>query len=142
MVKDESKVFIDSDAFIGLNDSSDALYKKAMLISQILLDHSAQLYTGTNVISEVTTILSQRIGHSHAVSFLKMIRTSNITILHPEPKLVMEAEDIFAQQKSKNVSYADCVSFALMKKSGIEIAFSYDRDFKKNGFKLISEFLN
>lgn len=131
------EVFVDADALIGLNDRFDAHHKTAIQISQRLEADNTPLITGTNIISEVTTLLSQRLGHAKAVDFLNELRSGTTRIVHPTELVVFEAEEIFRKQRSKNVSYSDCLSFAIMRDRGINLAFSFDQDFTKNGFKLI-----
>lgn len=141
MVRDDvgDKVFIDSDAFIALNDASDNLHEKAEELSVFLVQKQTALYTSTNVVLEVATMLSQRFGHAKGVNFLKMIRGGELTVVHPTEEIILTAEEIFKKQTSKNVSYSDCVSIAVMSDLEIETVFSFDRDFKKNNLNLLIE---
>lgn len=131
-----SSVFVDSDIFIALNDCSESNHTKAEKAAQVLFDKKIRLVTATNVLLETATLLSQRISHDKAISFLRELRSSEMLIEHPKVETILHAEQIFIRQTSKNVSYSDCVSFAIMRESGINVAFSFDRDFKKNGFSL------
>jgi uncharacterized protein len=133
------EIFIDSDAFIALNDTSDSLHKKATKTIELLVKKRSHLYTSTHIILEVTTIISQHIGHNQAINFLELVRDGNITILHLTKETVLNGEKIFKKQTSKNVSLADCWSFSIMNHLNIKEAFTFDKDFKKNGFTLITE---
>ena len=134
-------IFVDADVLIGLNDNFDPLHEKAIQLSKVLYKKSVSLVTGTNILIEVVTLLSQRLGHKKAVEFLAELRSGNTKVIHPSQETVFEAEEIFKRQTSKNVSYSDCVSFAIMRDQKIRVAFSFDRDFKKNGFTLLEEYL-
>lgn len=133
------QVFVDSNVFIALNDPTDSLHNRATKLSSYLSKKHIQFFTSTNVLLESVTLLSQRLSHQEAVDFLDSVRTGSITIIHPNESLVFEGEEIFRKQKSKNVSYADCLSFAIMQEREIRYAFSFNQDFAKNGFKLIED---
>lgn len=133
------RVFVDSDSFIALNNSLDPLHKRAAKLSAMLQEKKFELATSTNVLLEATTLLSQRSSHAIAVGFLDFVRSGIIDVIHPTELLIFEAEELFRAQRSKNVSYSDCLSFAVMNDQKIRIAFSFDRDFKKNGFSLLEE---
>lgn len=143
MVKGEDRksIFIESSAFVALNDSSDILHDQADAISESLYNKQVTFLTGTNVLLEVVTLLSQRASHKEAVAFLELIRNSSTTIIHPDEELILKAEELFKQQTSKNVSYSDCVSFAMMRERHVNIVFSFDHGYKKNGFNLIADAL-
>jgi len=38
----------------------------------------------------------------------------------------------------KEISFTDCVSFAIMRRVGIRTAFTFDRHFRDAGFQIIS----
>ena len=134
-----TKFFIDTDAFIALNDESDLLHQKANKIWQklALLKEKYSAYTSTNVLLETLTIVSQRLGKMKAIQLLGELRSGAFIVIHPSESTVFEAEKIFCRIKSKNVSYADCLSFAVMKQKKINLIFSFDKDFKKMGFSLL-----
>jgi predicted nucleic acid-binding protein len=47
----------------------------------------------------------------------------------------LAALDLFEKLGDQEVSYTDCVSFALMRQAGIGRAFSFDRHFDLLGFE-------
>lgn len=129
------KIFIDTDALIALNDSSDLLHKKALKTLKKISQFDFIPYLSTNILLESLTIVSQRIGKKQAILLLKELRSGKYTVVHPNEKLVFTAEEIFKSIKSKNVSYSDCLSFAIARAHGIEWVFSFDLHFRKQGFK-------
>lgn len=132
--------FIDTDVLVAINDKSDALHQKANKTWQALALKAEQysVYTSTNVLLETLTIVSQRLGKKKAIQLLEELRSGAFIVIHPSEETVLEAEKIFCQIKSKNISYADCLSFAIMREQKMKLVFSFDRDFKKMGFKLLS----
>ena len=130
-------IFIDSDVLIGLHYVHDALHKQAIeLFSHVsLTDYNS--YLSWNVILETLTVVSQRISKPYAIELLSEFRSGKYTVIHPNEELISSAEEIFRSIRSKNVSYSDCVSFAVMRRYGIEWTFSFDLHFKKMGFKRV-----
>lgn len=127
--------YIDADALYALHDRSDILYPQAVtLISQLMKDNPT-LYLGTNIMFEVLTMLRQRVSKQEAVDLLDDLRSSKYIIIHPDEKIIEHAEMLFRKIASKNTSYSDCVSFAIMKHHHLKWVFSFDEDFKKQGFK-------
>lgn len=132
-----SDLFVDSSAFIALYNNTDVLHDKAIFHSQKIAQKNANLLTSTNVLMETATVLSMRISHQRALEFLRDVRNGSIEIIHPTVDLIVDAEEIFISQSSKNVSYSDCICFAIMRERGTKNAFSFDKDFERNGFELV-----
>lgn len=132
-----TKIFIDTDVMIALNDADDLSHKKALVLLRKIREKETTSYLTTNILLETLTLISQKIGKSKALDLLIELRSGPYNVIHPDEKLVFLAEEIFKSVKSKNVSYSDCLSFAMMQAYGIEWVFSFDRHFKKQGFKRV-----
>lgn len=94
-------VFIDSDSFIALNDTSDTIHEQAIQLNAMLHEKKTALFTGTNVLMEVATILSQRVSHKKAVEFLQLIRQGVITVIHPDKRAYICSRGNFLQTSIK-----------------------------------------
>jgi len=62
--------------------------------------------------------------------------SSMLTILRPDAEDEISALGYFAKLSNQSVSFADCVSFAPMKKANIGHVFTFDRHFQCAGFKI------
>ena len=60
-------------------------------------------------------------------------------ILRPEAEDEFKALELFRKLGDQQVSFTDCVSFALMRRYGIDKAFGFDRHFVHAGFELWPE---
>lgn len=130
-------IFVDSDALYAANDIDDPLHKKSVKILQYLFPYKPVLTLSTNIIMEVATLISQRISKYKANEVLTEFRSGVYRIIHPDEDLILTAEEIFKSIRSKNVSYSDCISFAVMENYKIDWAFSFDIHFKKQGFRRV-----
>lgn len=130
-------LFIDSSALVALNDKIDADYIRAGTMLSKISSDKFNLYLSTNIFIETLTIISQRVGKEKGIALLDELRSGKYIVIHPDDQLIAQAEDIFRTIKSKNVSYGDCISFAVMRRYGIQWVFSFDIHFKKMGFKRI-----
>ncbi|MBI2617793.1 PIN domain-containing protein [Candidatus Gottesmanbacteria bacterium] len=130
-------LFIDTSALIALHYSQDSSHAKALHILESISQRRCSFYTAVNVLIESLTIISQRVNKHYAVELLDELRSGKYTIVHPSENLISEAETIFRSIRSKNISYSDCISFAVMRMYNIGWVFSFDIHFKKQGFKRI-----
>lgn len=130
-------VFNDSDFLFALYSSNDAHHLQSLKLASLSEQYSFTAYLSLNVVQEVATLLSQRISKNTSLQFLDSIYEADITLIYPDEMLVQKAERIFREVKSKNVSYADCISFAILEQYRIQWVLSFDIHFKKQGFKRV-----
>jgi predicted nucleic acid-binding protein len=82
--------------------------------------------------------LGARLGGRRAAEVARALLASRrYEVLFSDAALIGEALDLMARFADKRLSLADCASFALMRKLGIEVAFSFDRDFRDCGFAML-----
>jgi predicted nucleic acid-binding protein len=78
-----------------------------------------------------------RTSSSHCLSRKHYHKPSRIRKIYSDRVLDEKAEDILRKYQDQDFSYADAVSFAVMKQYGIGQAFSFDEHFITAGFTLI-----
>ena len=128
-------VYSDSDFLFAPHSPHDSHHIKAKKILEKI--HFSTAYISTPIIQEAATLISQRIGKKESIRFLDIIHTGGFVIVYPDEYLIRKGEYIFKSIKSKNVSYADYISFAIMKERSIQWVLSFDIHFKKQGFKRV-----
>lgn len=131
-----SLVFIDASAFIS-SFTLDSTHEKATEIGSKLEKQSAQLITSNMVVSEVLTVLSIKHRKDLAIDFGEYIR-GRIEIAHPGPDHFERAWQIFKREKSKNISFTDCMSLSLVELFRIPTVFSFDKQFRNRGFTVLA----
>lgn len=129
------KIFIDTDFLVALNDADDSLHTKAVRLLKIFSQKTTSAFLSINILLEALTIISQRLGKKRAIGLLDELRSGKYLVVDLDEDLVLAGEEIFRKAKSKNISYSDCLSFAVMKRHKIRFVLSFDVHFKKQGFK-------
>lgn len=132
-------VFVDSNIYVASFDDRDPTHSKAVELEKKITDLNLKPLTSSNIISECLTIISQKLGKPTALKFLKGLGESETEILFVDELIYNQALELFPKIKSKNVSFADCTSFTIMKNRGVKVAFTFDQHFKTQGFKLLGE---
>ncbi|MEX0622120.1 MAG: PIN domain-containing protein [Candidatus Woykebacteria bacterium] len=130
-------IFVDTSAFVALNNPKDPHHKKSLQVSLNLEKESAPFFTTNYILAESYTVISQKVDKEASVYFRENLDL-RIRIVRVGESLEETAWEIFKETRSKNVSYVDCTSFAAMKAFNIKRAFAFDDDFKRAGFSLLT----
>ena len=133
-----SKIFVDTNVFVSIRDTSDSTHNKALGLFEKLEKDSSQLYTSSDVIAETLTVISRKLRKKVANDWFEDFQKSNLIEIFIDQDKHNEARKLFLQTRSKNVSFIDCSSIVAMKSAKISIAFTFDKHFKKLGVKLLS----
>jgi len=127
-------IFIDTSAFLALENRKDQYHKPALMFRDSLLESKESLITSDYVLDESYTIIRLRAGHKIAVRFGEMIQaTGLIEIKYLTKEILREAWHIFKSFSDKEFSFTDCTSFALMESLQIKAAFTFDDHFNQYG---------
>src|SRR3989344_8884122 len=134
-----NNLYLDADVLVGLNVQIDVHHTNAILLLSTVakMKPPPSLYVGFNILLEAFTMISQRERKQQAQKLQSEVRSGRYTIIIPDEELIDRAEELFFSIPSKNVSYSDCMSFAIMEKYKIEYVLSFDIHFKKQGFRRI-----
>ncbi|MGY4707287.1 type II toxin-antitoxin system VapC family toxin [Candidatus Bipolaricaulota sp. J31] len=137
-VKAKPEIFVDTGAWIALAVEDDAHHREAVRVYPELLKRRCRLLTTNLVVAETYILLRRAAGHGAAISFLEMIEASpRIRKIYSTPEFEEKAFQILKRFSDQDFSFTDAVSFAVMRKEGIEEAFAFDRHFRVMGFRLI-----
>jgi predicted nucleic acid-binding protein len=132
-------LFVDTSAWYAVADQSDQYHRGAVAIYPSLLTRYHHLTTTNLVIAETYILIRRSIGHDAGIRFLENIATSpRIRKVYSDSALEERAEKILRKYQDQDFSYADAVSFSVMKQHGIVEAFSFDQHFRTVGFSLVS----
>lgn len=130
-------IFIDTGAFLARYLPRDEHHRKATRSWKALVRREWKCFTSNFVLDETLTSLARRSSYSFAAERGGTLYASKaLQILRPTPDDEHEALLLFEKYADQEVSFTDCVSFALMKRQHIRRAFAFDRHFKDAGFEL------
>ena len=135
-------VFIDSNIFIAELNKDDSLHNRAKAVFRNIENQNLSAVTSNFIINEVITVLSQRINKTTAITFANFIYDSDtaIDIMTINRNIEIKAIEYLKNLKSKNISFCDCATLAVLDLFSIDNLATFDRDFKlKDGnFKIIN----
>jgi uncharacterized protein len=98
-----------------------------------------QKFVTTNLIlAETHAILRRRMGFAISIQLFNSFEKSlRVVYVYSSEELEAEAKAILRNYKDHDFSYANAVSFALMKQRGVTDVFTYDQHFRVMGFRII-----
>ncbi len=128
-MKIDYDLFIDSDAFIGLNYEFDVHHLKSVELFMKAAQLDLRMVTSNLVIIETATVLSNRSGQIAANFFLQSIKSFEQVFVDQD--MYRQALNLFSQQKSRGSSVVDCANVTVMKKYSIPSILSFDKAYKK-----------
>jgi len=130
-------IFVDTGAFLARYDAGDQHHRAAEASWNKLRGATARLLTSNFVLDETITLLGRRCGYRFAADKARRIYASpTFEILRPEAADELRAVELFHKYADHEVSFTDCVNFALIAKRKVREAFAFDRHFHDAGFAL------
>jgi len=125
------RIFIDTSAFLALEDESDEHHKEAILFrDQEQLRGNYEFITTSYILDETLTLIRRRLGILASIDFSKKVRKSQVVkVLSVSDKVEGKAVDLFEKYDDKTFSFTDCVSFAVMRDLDIQEVFAFDEHF-------------
>jgi predicted nucleic acid-binding protein len=128
-------IFVDTGAFLARYVSHDQHHAKARRGWKDLEKAKMQLFTSSIVLDETFTLLARRTSYVFAADRAEAIYASRVlTVLRPDAADEAAALALFRKLADQEVSFTDCVSFALMRRHRLARAFTFDRHFAAAGF--------
>lgn len=129
-------VFVDTSAFIAVLVESDTNHRSARRTFERLLTDSSPMMTHNYVVLETFAVLQTRVGLDCARSFeLDIMPVVFTEWVRPEDHDIGVGAVLAAGRKK--LSLVDCVSFALLRRLGVQHAFAFDRHFAQQGLKMV-----
>ena len=128
-------VFVDTSAWVALADKDDSHHKEAAAGYPSIFKNHKTLVTSNLVVAETYIVLLKELRHKAAIEFLERIKASpRILKICSNENIETEAEGILAKYIDQDFSYADAVSFVIMKRQKIRTSFCFDKHFVTAGF--------
>ena len=130
-------VFVDTSAFYAVLDASDAHHSAAGRIWRGLVEHRSDMVSSNYVLVESFALLQRHLGHEAARAFqTDMLPVVDVQWVDESMHAAGVAALLTAARRQ--LSLVDCVSFELMRRSGLREAFAFDADFGEQGFTCLA----
>ena len=134
------KVIVDADAIVAQVNPNDKHHHAATTISQSLNNMNAQVIYPSTVIAESNAYM-QRVLNSTASAYGTAVVFTNpgVQIAEVGGETLKHAIKYFSPSTSKKNTLFNCIVAAVAEDNNADAIFSFDRFYKKKGFKLASE---
>jgi len=129
-------IFADTSALYALLDASDVNHERSARIWRQIMASEDDVVTTGYVLVETFALVQSRLG----IEAVREFQESVVPVLQVEfvtadvHRLGIAA--LLAAER-RNLSLVDCVSFEVMRDSGIKSAFAFDDHFRRYGFSVV-----
>jgi predicted nucleic acid-binding protein len=128
------RVFNDSSAYLALLDRRDEHHGEAVSILTALAAGHYRAFTTSTIVIEAHALILANLGGDQARAFLRTTTASRTRLIQVRARDVAVARDLLLRYTDKAWSYTDAISFVVMERLGIRLAFTFDDDFSQYGF--------
>jgi uncharacterized protein len=132
------EVFLDTNGWLALLNSSDALHEAATAVWSDLIQGGATIVLTDWIVAETGNGLARTKARQRFPRAVELIRKSPRARLIPVTNSLLRAAlDLYAKRSDKDWGLVDCASILVMQESGITEAVTNDRHFAQAGFKCL-----
>jgi predicted nucleic acid-binding protein len=137
-MRQREAIFVDSGAWIALALSRDPLHARAREQWDLLHGAAAKLHTSVPVVIGTFTCLDRNANRDVALAWKESVcGPGKIGILPCTLRDLEESWAYFRRTDLHKLSAVDATSFAIMRRSGIRLAYAFDHHFAVAGFRLV-----
>lgn len=130
------RVFVDTSAYYALADNDDTNHGAVVTLVQRISRDGIELFVSNFVIAETHTLILNRLGSAAATRVLSSIYAGSAHIVRATEGDETRGREIATQFADKEYSLVDAISFAIMERLHLRVAWSYDHHFQQFGFTL------
>jgi predicted nucleic acid-binding protein len=132
-------VFVDSGAWIALALSRDPLHARAREQWDRLQGAGAKLHTSVPIVIETFTFLDRNANRDVALTWKESIYKPGIVYVLPcQLRDLEQSWEFFRRADLHKLSAVDATSFAIMRRTRIRLAYTFDHHFAVVGFRLVT----
>ena len=123
-------VLVDSSAVLALLNNQDKWHEEAVAVLKSLVAKGATFAMTNFLVAECHALLLARLDRNIA---RKWLITFDWNLVRITPGDESFAREIIKRYHDKDFSLTDATSFAVMRRYGINFAFTFDQHFKQYG---------
>jgi predicted nucleic acid-binding protein len=129
-------IFVDTGAFLALYLKRDQYHRQA---SKIFPSLPQPFSTSNHVVDELATLLGRTAGYRYAADRIgDLYNSPSIEVAPSTRDDEIKAIRWMRKYADKQISFTDCISFAMMTRLGMRTPFTFDRHFRDAGFEIVS----
>ena len=129
-------LFVDAGAYIGLLDAADQHHAEAVEALKSL--DASRLISSSFVFNEVATRGVRLVGAPTTARFLRGLWEREAThVVEIGRDLFLEGLAVQEKYEDQGLSLTDAVTVVLMRSARIKTIFTFDRAFRRLGFRVI-----
>ena len=132
-------IFIDTSAWIAIEDKKDINHLKALQFKKQLLDSQKRLITTNYILDETYTLMLLDLEYTRTINFKQklddLIDSNLVIVVYVTSDVEKESWEAFERfNKDKTWSFTDCTSKVIMNMFNFLEAFTFDRHFEQMRF--------
>jgi predicted nucleic acid-binding protein len=133
---EQMSVFVDTSAFYALLDADDENNEPSARTWRAMMASDEHVVTTNYVLVETFALLQRRFGLKAVREFQEdVVPVLNVEFVTRETHRLGIVALLAASRRG--LSLVDCVSFEVMRESGMKSAFTFDGHFREYGFTAI-----
>lgn len=133
-------VIVDADVLIAQIDRRDALYQRSLRLLQYLKKNNARvIYPVTAIIEAGTHLQRAQNNPEAALSLFQSTFGLSTEIVEVNKTILKSAMKYFSTKASKKNTIFDCIVAVLAEEMEANAILSFDKFYRKQGFKLVSD---
>ncbi|MHC4884947.1 MAG: type II toxin-antitoxin system VapC family toxin [Planctomycetota bacterium] len=129
------KCFVDTSGLLAMLNRDDDCHGRAAVAWKQLIEEERRLVTTSYVLVEAFALCQSRLGLV-AVNALHSDVEPILEVVWVDAAIHRRSTAAVLAAGRRKLSLVDCASFEVMRDEGIAQAFTFDRHFKDQGFRL------
>jgi predicted nucleic acid-binding protein len=128
-------IFVDTLYVIALVNERDQYHQQAIELAAKLVDQP--LLTTDAVLLEIGNGLARNYKQAAIEVLEEFLASEDVTIVHLTPELFDQAFSLYKKYQDKSWGLIDCISFEVMRATGVNQALTSDQHFEQAGFRVL-----
>lgn len=129
-------ILVDTSAFLAVLDQDDANHPAAKARWIEMLNRGDELISHNYILVETSAVALRKLG-LEAIRVLEHDVVPVLRLVWVTRELHEAAAGAHLVAGRRTLSLVDCVSFEVMRRTGVQTAFAFDRHFREYGYETV-----
>jgi predicted nucleic acid-binding protein len=132
-----NRTFVDTHDVIALISPKDRHHVRAVSLSETF--EGRPLLTTAAVLLEIGNALARGYKREAIQVIHAFLDAGEVEVVPPTPDLFDRSFELYRSMHDKSWGLIDCISFVVMRDSGVTDASTFDRHFEQAGFRILMD---